>query len=383
MIIMDKPYVSDLMIEALESLKLPILKNEMSVNFSGNENLKIVDSSEFMKNYNENIKLYTNTESSLDWIYRNLPCDKKSDTIRLFKDKAGFRNIVKDLYPDFFYTSLTLDKLAHFDISKIKLPVVLKPNVGFFSCGVYTIRSQEDWAKALDEIKDLASSVDTVYNEEVISHSEYIIEEYIAGDEYAVDGYFDENGQVVVLNILKHIFASETDVDDKLYITNRAIIKEYLQPLKTILNKVNENANTRNFPFHFEVRIEGDKIVPIEMNPLRFAGWCATDIAYYAYGTNVYDCFFNNKKPDWQGIFKGDNDSTYAIVVMGKTSNSQPGSKTFNYDSLSDHYGKILDIRKADYQIHSLYGFMFLSINSDHQASFSKILNEDFDRFLA
>jgi hypothetical protein len=383
MIIMDNPYVSDLLINTVESLKLSILKNEMSENFSSNQNLNITDASEFMENYHENIKLYTNTESSLDWIYKHLPRDKKSDTIRLFKDKAGFRNIVKDIYPDFFYTTISCDKLAAYDINKIKLPIVLKPNVGFFSYGVYTIRSKDDWTQALAEINELAHSGNDIYNEDVISHSEYIIEEYISGDEYAVDGYYDENGQVVVLNILKHIFASETDVDDKLYITNKKIIKEYLDPIKTILNKVNKIANTKNFPFHFEVRIDGSIIVPIEMNPLRFAGWCTTDIAKYAYGTNVYDCFFNNKKPDWESIFKEDNDSTYAIVVMGKTSNSHPKSKVFNYDSLGKYYNNILDIRKADYSIHSIYGFMFLSIDSDHEATFDRILNEDFDRFLA
>lgn len=59
--------------------------------------------------------------------------------------------------------------------------------------------------------------------------------------------------------------------------------------------------NLKNFPAHIEIRIDKNgNINPIEVNPLRFGGWCTTgDISWYAYGFNSYEYFLKGKKPDW------------------------------------------------------------------------------------
>ncbi len=38
---------------------------------------------------------------------------------------------------------------------------------------------------------------------------------------------------------------------------------------------------------------------------MRFAGLCVTDLAYFAWGTNNYKMFFEQKAPDWNQILKG------------------------------------------------------------------------------
>ena len=61
-----------------------------------------------------------------------------------------------------------------------------------------------------------------------------------------------------------------------------------------------------NFPAHVEVRIDSSgKVFPIEINPLRFGGWCTTaDLLGIALGYNSYDYFIQNEKPDWERIFR-------------------------------------------------------------------------------
>jgi hypothetical protein len=44
---------------------------------------------------------------------------------------------------------------------------------------------------------------------------------------------------------------------------------------------------------------------PIEVNPLRFGGFCTTLTLWVTLGFNEYKCFCENKKPDWDTIFKG------------------------------------------------------------------------------
>ena len=63
----------------------------------------------------------------------------------------------------------------------------------------------------------------------------------------------------------------------------------------------------KNIPVHVEVRLKPDQqIIPIEVNPLRFGGWCTTaDLAGMSFGINPYEMFLKQEKPDWEKIFSG------------------------------------------------------------------------------
>jgi hypothetical protein len=55
--------------------------------------------------------------------------------------------------------------------------------------------------------------------------------------------------------------------------------KQSLKSIKLILNilsKIGKELHLKNFPAHAEVRIDENKIIPIEVNPLRFGGFCTT-----------------------------------------------------------------------------------------------------------
>jgi hypothetical protein len=78
--------------------------------------------------------------------------------------------------------------------------------------------------------------------------------------------------------------------------------KQSLKSIKLILNiflsKIGKELHLKNFPAHAEVRIdENGKIIPIEVNPLRFGGFCTTaDLLGVTLGFNEYKCFYENKK---------------------------------------------------------------------------------------
>ena len=82
--------------------------------------------------------------------------------------------------------------------------------MGFFSLGVYTITSDDDWTAAVADIeRNLRESRDR-FPESVVDQSSFLVEEYITGEEFAVDVYFDGEGEPVILNIFTHRFASLT-----------------------------------------------------------------------------------------------------------------------------------------------------------------------------
>jgi len=62
--------------------------------------------------------------------------------------------------------------------------------------------------------------------------STFIIEDYLEGEEFAVDAYFNAEGKVVILNILHHKFSSSTDVSDRVYSNSQSIIRKYKDPLE-------------------------------------------------------------------------------------------------------------------------------------------------------
>jgi biotin carboxylase len=85
----------------------------------------------------------------------------------------------------------------------VSFPFVVKPSIGFFSIGVHIIKNKEDWLKAKNELQ--AEKLKSIFPESVLNTNHFIIEEFIPGEEYAIDYYHDQDGKVV---ILKHLTSS-------------------------------------------------------------------------------------------------------------------------------------------------------------------------------
>jgi hypothetical protein len=64
-----------------------------------------------------------------------------------------------------------------------------------------------------------------VYFQNVLNTSNFIIEEFIRGEEYAID-YYDNNGDAVLLNVLHHLFSSE-QIQVIGFIQHPTIIEKY------------------------------------------------------------------------------------------------------------------------------------------------------------
>lgn len=364
MIIAENPYISEFLLKSAESLQVPMLETSALKNCQSDKfNLNILKEEDSL-NYlskQENPLIYSNSESSFDWIYENL---KNSDTIRfisLFKDKFKFRESVKSIYPDFYFEKISYDKLFELDYSKLPSKFIIKPNVGFLSLGVHAVRSEDELKTALEIIKNEISALYSEYSDSVVNLSDFIIEQMIEGEEYAVDAYFTEKSEPVILNIFNHPFFGEEDVSDRIYLTSVDIIKANYDKVLSLLQKIAKNTGLKNFPIHIELRKEKDgRIIPIEINPMRFAGWCTADVANYAYNINVYECFFKQISPDWEKIF-AQNDAAIYYFSMPEVPSSidRKKIKSFNYDAFCKNYSEILELRKVDYKNNPVFAVIF------------------------
>lgn len=387
MIILDKPYISDFLLETLEKRCIPVIHNTAAQEFVTTRKLNLLSETDAIKLFNGsgNPLLYTNSENSISWIEQHLSHTSLPEKIRLFKDKVLFRDLIRDLFPDYFYRSVSYVKLDSLEVSAFPFPFIIKPAVGFFSLGVYKVEKPSDWVETLKAIKREIDLIKDLYPPEVLHTGEFIIEECINGDEFAIDCYFNNEGKPIVLNMMKHIFSSGTDVNDRVYITSKAIIENYQVTVTNFLAEIGQRADLKNFPAHVEVRIDENGIVaPIEVNPLRFGGWCSTpDLAWHAFGINLYEYLLEQLKPDWSQILQGREGLVYSNIVLNNSTGIEGKNiQSFNYEKLLATFEKPLELRKTDFRKYPLFGFLFCESRELHMQELYDILHSDLTTYV-
>ena len=380
MFLIDKPFVSDFLIDTIRDNNFKIIATKIAKELITDESLNWIDEGEassFLKR-NPQTSIYSNSENALVWIEKNLGESELAYQIKSLKDKVKFRELIKNLFPNFYFKKLKLEDIHKLSLQEISFPFVIKPSVGFFSIGVHIVKNEADWENAKNELN--AEKLKSIYPINVLNTSHFIIEAFIDGEEFAIDYYHDTNGNVVLLNILHHLFSSGEDTSDRVYTTSKEIIEKHKIKLEAFLNSIGKQLNLRNFPAHAEVRInEKGQIVPIEINPLRFGGWCTTgDLLGVTLGFNAYKCFCENKKPNWNSIFKGKESKNLSIIVLNNNSGIASSKiLNFNYSALANDFENPVLIRQLDINKYPVFGFVFAESSLHNQKELNDILSSD------
>lgn len=380
MVILDAPYVSDILLGWLAESAQPVLANDFTREAARTWDLNLIDESEAARRVNAGERVYTNSENALAWLLENTENDVQNNAIRLFKDKAAMREKLASLSPELFFATYDRSELEDVNAEDLPLPVVLKPAVGFCSMGVYVIEEPSDWHNALDDIAAHENDWNARYPESVVDGGIYLVESYLDGQEYAIDMYYDGEGKAQILNILRHDFASPDDTSDRLYLTNSTIINEMQKPFETWLNAVNEVVGARDFPIHVEVRVQGDSIVPIEFNPLRFAGLGGTDVAYYGVGLRTYQAYLEDVPVNLNELYAADSEGTFIMSLLNPHPTADL-SRPFDYDALASRFSRVLGFNLFDVNAIGSYGFLFLRTDDSSKDELDYLLHDDLLEF--
>ncbi|WP_111881747.1 ATP-grasp domain-containing protein [Aequorivita sp. CIP111184] len=380
MILIDNPYISDFLVRTIKENNFEIVSTKEAKSLINDNSLNWISENDAKNKIlnSPNPLVYTNSENALTWIFNNLKKTNLPNQIRLFKDKLKFRELTKDIFPDFLFRKIKIDDIQTLDINELKLPFVIKPSLGFFSIGVHIVRNKSDWHTAQKELN--YDNLKSIYPKEVMDASTFIIEEYIEGEEFAIDAYFNNDGEVVILNILHHMFSSSTDVSD-----SQSIIRKYKESVEEFLKPIGKKADLKNFPLHVEVRIDKKGIIkPIEINPQRFGGWCTTgDLSWYAFKFNSYQYFIQNKKPNWDEVFKNKKDEIYSIILLNNNSGFKPSEIShFDFDMLKQDLENILVIRKLDFNKYPAFGILFTETSEGNERELKEILSSDLNKYI-
>jgi len=387
LVFVDNPYVSDFLRATIEENGLPVVKTKIAEELGFQDGPNLIEEVDAVHKAlsADQIRIYTSSENSIGWIAEHLSSTGLQEKIDLFKNKVRFRNLTKPMYPDFYFREVRRDDLTTLDVNTLPLPCIIKPAVGFFSLGVYKVTNAGEWEQTVQTIEAELLGAKNLYPTEVLNTESFIIEQCIEGEEFAIDAYYDADGEPVILNILKHLFSSGEDVSDRVYISSKEIIVQNIDRISDFLRQIGKLAGVTSFPVHVEVRREASgRLLPIEINPMRFGGWCTTaDMTALAYGFNPYIYFFSHKKPNWAEILSDKGGKLYSIIVLNNASGIKADRiRRFDYDLLLSGFETPLELRQVNFRKYPLFGFLFTETREENVSELDTILKSDLKEFI-
>lgn len=383
MIILDKPYVSTLLSSSLQHLGTPVLKVG-DVQIPREEELTVLGEALFFEQLEKtSAPLLFNSENGLTTLMRYLPESKFAEWTSLFKNKAEFRRRMTKVYPSFYFREVSIQDLNEIPLENIPFPIIIKPVIGYSSVGVYRIDCMDDWYNTVEKLKGDISDSASAYPKDVIDSQTVIIEELIQGEEYAVDAYFTKEGKPVILNLFKRMFANDRDMSDRIYYTSKQVLKETLAPIASFLEKLGDIDSLASFPLHFEVRITKEgQVIPIEVNPFRFAGIGTTELGVHAYGVNVYDYYFNQLEPNWEEKIEAMDNAIYSFLCAEfDPSLALETIRTVDHESFQQQFNEILDYRYMNYKEYPIFSVVFFKQSTFDENK--RLLTLDLSEFIS
>lgn len=381
MMIVDEPFAAPELIEYLECAQEPVLLNSMAEKILVRHSIKALGDEEFAARVNAGERLICTSENAFSWIAQHIEDKAVTEAIATFKDKARMRKLLAPMYPSLEYCEIPTAQLKEVCFEDFSAPFVLKPNVGYCSVGVHVVESRQQWDAALADIDENMAVWRSRYAKSALDEGSFVVESYLEGTEFAVDAFFDENGEAVVLDVLRHEFANAADTSDRCYITGASVIREYAPAFALWLTEVNGYVGAKNFPVHVEARMKDGEITPIEFNPLRFAGICGTEVAYHAYGFHTYDYYLRNVKPSWNELLSGKEGKLYCMGYLPAPEELAAVKCGFDYDRLLSHFEGLQAFYRFDPQQTGALGFIFLETEESDETERAFLREADLTQF--
>ncbi len=326
-------------------------------------------------------KLYIPNETSLEFVLPQIDSEKRKSEITTIKDKYKCRQVLASFYPDFFFTKVKLDKLGEVELDFSKKYIV-KPRKGFFNTGVKKLMAQDQLKRIQSELTSELGSGAENFSDSVITLDEVIIEELIDGqEEFAVDMYYDGEGQPVITDIQYHPIPVNKDYFFVLHYTSKQIIDTYYAELMNLFTRFNEGLQIKNLAIHAEFMLAQDKLVPIEFNVARFGGFGFGDIAYHIFGINPFEHFFEGKGVSQQRLTDRLGDNYGGMFLFYKPKSFQDGKQTPDHQAIKAHLGDgLLEYIEMDHKVNPVFAITYFK--TDDKAKLDKFLSTDFEQFL-
>ena len=162
------------------------------------------------------------------------------------------------------------------EVEDFEYPVIIKPRDNSGSRGVKLCRSKEELEASISEAFEV-SKLDTV-----------LVEEFIEGPEYSIEGlHHDGTSEVIQFTEKK---TTEFPYNVELgHIQPANISEENKQKIREIVSKIGKSLNYVNCPSHIELKINERGIYVIETSPRLGGDYITSTLTPLSTGVNVED----------------------------------------------------------------------------------------------
>ena len=207
------------------------------------------------------------------------------------------------------------------DIPDINFPAVIKPISSAGSKGIFIVNNRDELLNAYQNLKDISKN-DVTFTKYGKS---YILEEYIEGQEFSVEG-------VVVNNKLHIAGITDKQTTDPWCLEYRQIFPanyENTQQIKDFAIKIVKVLRLNNCPIHLEAKMHNNSLKLVEI-AARTGGDCiSTHLISNSLGINwvatILDSIVNQKEPNLAKNY------LYISGIEFKLANKEYRFNGFNY----------------------------------------------------
>jgi hypothetical protein len=346
----------------------------------GTRGLKVLNRQELQEQkdlrFGKTDKVCLTTESILDDVLQRLDDEERKSAVLRLKDKFAFRELLKSIYPDFYFKQCKLEELPN-EIPNHQAKYVIKPVKGCFGSGVRVIDGNVNMQELIVEIKTELARNSAVLSSDVLTPNEFLIESYIEGEEYAVDMFYDSHGKPIMTNIYHHPMPQNPAYLHMLYYSSRETFEKIYKPAKEFFIKLNQALQVTNLPIHSEFRWRNGQLIPIELNSFRFGGMGLSNLGYHALGVNAYRCYIEDREPAWKSVWK-DKDNIFGFFIAYNGANVDVTKTRPDWERLRKQFSHMILEVPFDYQKQLAFGILYIEERQEH---IPKLLEIEFDDY--
>ena len=324
--------------------------------------------------FNEHDKVCITSEASLDIVSKKLKDGVKRNAINSLKDKYKFRQILLEMYPEYSCRKIDLDEIENLKIEK---KTILKPQKGCFGTAVKILDKNSDLKSIVLEVKNELKKNSTVLSESVLSKNDFILEDFITGEEYAVDMFYDQNGDPHIVNIYYHPMPKVNAYLHMIYYTSKNIFDEIYDKAILFYKRLNKILKVKNFVLHCEFKYD-EELMPIEINPMRFGGMGLGNMIYHAVGVNPYHFFSQGKSPNWKQIWQKYKNDNFAFFIAYNATDINIKTHKPDVEKLKKEFTKVLNEELFDYKKQLVFGIFTIKETIENIDKLLKIEFNDY-----
>ncbi len=387
MFLLDLPHVTPGLLDSLERHRFPVVATGAARALAGGRALAWIDEDEAAARLAAEpaLRVHTNSESALDWLAARAPASAAARGARACKDKPRFREATRALHPELWFRRLRADELTSVDVAGWRFPCFVKPAAGFFSLGVHRVARAADWPAVRARLGAELERFAGLFPDSVLDRGGLIVEEEIPGREFAVDVSIDGAGRVAVLGLLEHVFQGPDDVSDRVYRCSAELVEAWRAPFAAALEGLAAALGLRDFSLHAELRVRPDgAVLPIELNPLRFGGFCTTaELSARAWGFDPYAAHLRGEAPDWARILPSRAGRAFHLVVLDDTTGLPPAEVAgLDFDAVRRALPCVLAAERTDHRAAPLFGFLVVETAAGEHAAVDRLQASDLREFV-